>query len=101
MLISSPSAVRDVVRGETFVASCQGRAEPPPTIQWLREDQQLDVGDESPGRVNISSISSDVTTTSHLTVTGFTSEDAVNYTCVAFNYLGSDARSFQVNVVGE
>lgn len=101
MLISFPSAVRDVVRGETFVASCQGRAEPPPMIQWLKEDQQLDVGDDSSGRVNISNVSSDVTTTSHLTVTGFTSEDVGIYTCVAFNGLGSDTRSFQVNTVGE
>ena len=100
-LIAFPSAVRDVVKGETLVASCQASADPPPVIQWFRADQQLNDEGQSPGSVSISQSTEDTTTRSQLTVTGFTSEEAGVYSCVAVNALGNDSRSFQVNIVGE
>ena len=96
-----PSAVRDVVKGETLVASCQASADPPPVIQWFRGDQQLGVGDQSLESVSISQRIEDTTISSQLTVTGFTSEEAGVYSCVAVNALGNYSRSFQVNAVGE
>ena len=93
--------MRDVVKGETLVASCQASADPPPVIQWFRGDQQLGVGDQSLESVSISQSTEDTTTRSQLTVIGFTSEEAGVYACVAVNTLGNDSRSFQINTVGE
>ena len=78
---------------------CRGSADPPPVIQWFRGDQQLGVGDQS--SLTISQSTEDTTTSSQLTVTGFTSEEAGVYSCVAVNALGNDSRSFRVNQVGE
>ena len=97
-----PSAVRDVVSGEDLIVECQGRADPLPVIQWFRGNQQLNDVDQSALHVSITSQSIDgVTTSSRLTVRGFTSEEAGEYSCVAVNALGNDSRSFQVNTVGE
>ena len=100
-LISSPSAVRDVVRGETLVASCRASADPPPMILWFSGDQMLNDGDQSSGNVSISQNFEGLTPSSQLTVTDFTSGNAGKYSCVAVNSLGNDSKSFQVNVVGE
>ena len=88
--------------GEDLIVECRGRADPLPVIQWFREDQQLIDG--VPSSLNVFIISQtidDITTSSRLTVTGFTSEGAGVYSCVAVNALGNDSRSFQVNPVGE
>ena len=98
-LVSSPSAVRDVVTGETLVASCRASADSPPMILWFRGDQMLNDGDQFAENVSISQSSKDSDRSSQLTVTDFTSEG--NYSCVAVNSLGNDSKSFQVNVVGE
>ena len=95
----SPSAVRDVVSGETLTASCDASADPAPVIQWFKGDQQLNNGD--PDGVSISQRTEGTTTSSQLTVTGLTPEDIGVYSCVAVNDLGKDSRSFQVNAVGE
>ena len=101
-LTFSPSAVRDVVRGEDLIVVCQGSADPSPTIKWLRGDQQLGVGHQTSVNASILSQSiDDITISSQLTVMGFTSEEAGVYSCVAVNALGNDSRSFQVNTVGE
>ena len=101
-LTFSPSAVRDVVSGESLIVECQGSADPSPTIQWFRGDQELAVGHQTSLNVSIISQSiDDLTTSSQLTVTSFTSEEAGVYSCVAANGLGNDSRSFQVNTVGE
>ena len=94
-----PSAVRDVVSGETLVVSCVASADQPPEILWFRGAQQLN-GSEM-GRINVLQTIDDVSTNSRLTVTGFTTEEAGVYSCVAVNALGNDSRSFQVNTVGE
>ena len=99
-LISSPSVVRDVVRGENLVASCRASADPPPMIQWFRGDQTLNDGDQL-GNVSISQSFKDSDRSSQLTVTDVTSDDTRVYSCVAVNSLGNDSKSFQVNVVGE
>ena len=99
-LISSPSAVRDVVRGETLVASCRANADPPPMIQWFRGDQMLNDGDQL-GNVSISQSFKGSDRSSQLTVTDVTSDDTRVYSCIAVNSLGNDSKSFQVNVVGE
>ena len=97
-----PSAVRDVVSGEDLIVECRGSADPLPVIQWFRGDQQLIDGDQSLLNVSITLQSiDDITTSSQLTVTGFTSDGAGVYSCVVFNALGNDSRSFQVNTVGE
>ena len=93
-----PSVERDVVSGEDLIVECRGSADPLPVIQWFRGDQQLIDGDQS--SITSQSID-DITTSSRLTVTGFTSDEAGVYSCVAVNALGSDFRSFQVNTVGE
>jgi len=101
-LTFSPSAVRDVVRGEDLIVVCQGSADPSPTIKWFRGDQQLGVGHQTSVNASIVSQSIDgITTRSQLTVMGFTSEEAGVYSCAAVNALGNDSRSFQVNAVGE
>ena len=94
----SPSAVRDVVSGETLTASCDASADPAPEIQWFKGDRQLKDGDDS---VSISQQTEDTTTNSRITVMSFTPENAGVYSCVAVNDLGNDSRSFQVNSVGE
>ena len=97
-----PSAVRDVVRGEILVASCRANADPPAMIQWFRGGQQLGAQNQSLEGVSIIPQSiDDITTSSRLTVTGFTSDEAGVYSCVAVNALGNDSSTFQVNVVGE
>ena len=98
-LIYFPSAVHDVVRGESLVASCRATANPLPVIQWFRGTQLLSSDDHI--SVNVSQSSDGITTSSQLTVTGFTSEDAGLYFCLAVNDLGNDSRSFQVNAVGK
>ena len=98
-LIFFPSAVRNVVRGESLVASCRATANPLPEIQWFNGTQLLSSGDHT--SVNVSQSSDGITTSSQLTVTEFTSEDAGLYFCLAVNDLGNDSRSFQVNAVGE
>ncbi len=95
----SPSAVRDVVSGETLTASCDASADPAPVIQWFKGDRQLN--DRDPNGVSISQQTEDTTANSQITVMSFTSEDAGVYSCVAINDLGNDSRSFQVNTVGE
>ena len=95
----SPSAVRDVVSGETLTASCEASADPAPEIQWFKGDRQLKDGD--PDGVSISQQTEGTTANSRITVMAFTSEDAGVYSCVAVNDLGNDSRSFQVNTVGE
>ena len=87
------------MRGENLTVVCRGSADPPPVIQWFRGDQQLGVGDQS--SLIISQSTEDTTTSSQLTVTGFTSAREGVYSCVAVNALGNDSRSFQVNTVGE
>ena len=99
-LISSPSAVRDVVRGETLVASCRASADPPPMILWFRGDQMLNDGEQFAENVSISQNLEGIEH-SQLTVTDFTSDDTRVYSCVATNCLGNDSKLFQVNVVGE
>ena len=85
-----------------MVASCVASADPPPVIQWFRGGQLLGARGQSLGNVSIISENiDDVTTSSRLTVTGFTTEEAGVYSCVAVNALGNDSRSFQVNTVGE
>ena len=98
-IVFSPSAVRDVVSGETLTASCDASADPAPVIQWFKGDQQLNNGD--PDGVSISQRIVDTTANSRITVMLFTPEDAGVYSCVAVNDLGNDSRSFQVNTVGE
>ena len=88
-----------MVRGEGLVASCRATANPLPAIQWFNGTQLLSSDDHI--SVNVSQTSDGITTSSQLTVTGFTSEDAGLYFCSAVNDLGIDSRSFQVNVVGE
>ena len=95
----SPSAVRDVVSGETLTASCDASADPAPVIQWFKGDQQLNNGD--PDGVLISQQTEGTTTSSRITVMSFASKDAGVYSCVAVNDLGRDSTSFQVNSVGE
>ena len=85
--------------GENLTVVCRGSANPSPVIQWFRGDQQLGVGDQS--SLTILQSTEDTTTSSQLTVTGFISEKAGVYSCVAVNALGNDSRSFQVNIVGE
>ena len=99
-IVFSPSAVRDVVRGENLVASCRASADPPPMIQWFRGDQMLNDGDQL-GNVSISHSFKGSDCSSQLTVTDITSDDTRVYSCVAVNSLGNDSKSFQVNVVGE
>ena len=82
-----------------MVASCRANADPPAMIQWFRGGQQLN-GDREGGTIISQSIY-EITTSSRLTVTGFTSEEAGEYSCVAVNALGTDSTTFQVNVVGE
>ena len=89
------------MRGENLVASCRASADPPPMIQWFREDQLLNDGNQSSGNVSISQTIEGMTLSSQLTVTDFTSGNEVFYSCVAVNSLGNDSKSFQVNVVGE
>ena len=99
-LTAVPSAVRDVVSGETLVVSCEATADQPPVIQWFRRGQQLKEDQE--GRTIILSQSiDDITTSSQLTVFGFTSEEAGVYSCVAANSLGNDSTTLQVNIVGK
>ena len=98
-LIFFPSAVRDVAKGETLVASCRAMADPFPLIQWFRGAQLLDDGD--PSSVHVSQNRDGLTTISQLTIAGFRSEDVGVYVCVAVNSLGNDSRMFQVNAVGE
>ena len=90
-----------MVRGEILVASCRANASPPPVIEWFREDQLLSDRDRTPDSVSISQSNEGTTTSSQLTVTGFTSEEEGVYSCVAVNDLGNDSRSFQVHTVGE
>ena len=92
-----PSAVRDVVSGESLVASCRATGDPSPVIQWLRGNQLLDGVDQP--QISVSQSSDSLTTSSQLTVTGFTSEDMGGYSCVAVNDLGKVPRTFQVNIV--
>ena len=99
-IVFSPSAVRDVVRGENLVASCRANADPPPMIQWFRGNQMLNDGDQL-GNVSISQSFEGSDPSSQLTVTDVTSDDAGMYSCVAVNSLGNDSKSFLVNVVGE
>ena len=88
--------------GEDLIVECRGSADPLPVIQWFRGDQQIIDGDQSLLNVSITSQSIDgVSNSSRLTVTGFTTEEAGVYSCVAANAFGNDSRSFQVNVVGE
>ena len=96
-----PSVLRDVVSGETLNATCQANANPPPTIQWFRENKLLNDGGQISGNVSISQSTEGITTSSRLTVTGFTSQEAGVYSCVAVNGLGNDSRSFQTRTVGE
>lgn len=98
-LIFFPSAVRDVVKNETLIASCRANANPPPLIQWFQGAQILGSGD--PSKVLVSHNIAGKTASSQLTITGFTSEDEGAYACVAVNSLGNDSRSFQINAVGE
>ena len=85
-----------------MVASCEATADPPPVIQWFTGDTRLGVQNQSLEGVSIISQSIyNVTTSSQLTVAGFTSNDTVVYSCVAVNALGNDSRLFQVNTVGE
>ena len=99
-LTAVPSAVRDVVSGETLVVSCEATADQPPVIQWFRGGQQLKEDQE--GRTIILSQSiGGITTSSRLTVTGFTANEAGVYSCVAANSLGNDSTTFQVNIVGK
>ena len=100
-IVFSPSAVRDVVRGENLAASCRANADPPPMIQWFRGDQMLNDGDQSSGNISISQNFEGMTPSSQLTITGITSERKKVYSCVAINRLGNDSRSFQVNTIGE
>ena len=90
-----------MVSGEILVASCQANANPLPVIKWFREDQLLSDGDQTPDGVSISQSNESTTTSSQLTVTGFTSKEAGVYSCVAVNDFGNDSRSFQVHTVGE
>ena len=99
MLTSSPSAVRDVVNGENLVVSCQATGNPTPMIKWFRDEQLINVGNQS--RISISQSSNEISTSSRLTVTGFAPEDVGMYSCVAVNNLGNDSRLFQVNAVGK
>ena len=101
LLTGFPSALRDVVSGETLDATCRATARPAPVIQWFREGQLLTDGDQVPAGVSISQSSEGTTTSSRLTVTGFTSKEAGVYSCVAVNSLGNDSKSFQVRTVGE
>ena len=82
-------------------ATCRANANPAPVIHWFRGDQQLKGGDHNAGNVSISQSIEDTTTSSQLSVAGFTSQDAGVYSCVAVNDLGNDSRSFQVRTVGE
>ena len=84
-----------------MVASCEATADPPPVIQWFTGDTRLGVQNQSLEGVSIISSIYNVTTSSQLTVTGFTSNDTGVYSCVAVNALGNDSRPFQVNTVGE
>ena len=85
-----------------MVASCEATADPPPVIQWFTGDTRLSVQNQSLEGLSIISQSiNDVTTSSQLIVTGFTSNDTGVYSCVAVNALGNDSRLFQVNTVGE
>ena len=68
-------------------------------IHWFRGDQQLNIRIQS--GISILEGSDGISTNSQLIVTGFTSEVAGLYSCVAVNALGNDSRSFQVNTVGE
>ena len=87
--------------GETLDATCRVTAKPTPVIQWFREGQLLTNGDQVLAGVSISLSSEGTTTSSRLTVTGFTSKEAGVYFCVAVNSLGNDSKSFQVRTVGE
>ena len=95
----SPSAVRDVVRGESLVASCRATGDPSPVIQWFRGDQPLNGVNQS--RISVSQSSDSLTTSSKLTVANFTLNDTGVYSCVAVNSLGNVTRSFQVNATGK
>lgn len=97
-----PSAVRDVVKGETLFASCQASADPLPVILWFRGGQLLtDNGNQSRVTVSVQQGSDNITTRRQLTVTNFTSQDMGVYLCMAVNSLGNVTRSFQVNAVGK
>ena len=86
------------MKGEALVASCIGSADPPPMIQWFKGDQLLN---QSPERVSVTQSNEGITTMSRLTVTGFTSEDAGEYSCRVANDLGNVSSYFHVNAVGE
>ena len=88
-----------MVRGESLVASCRATANPSPVIHWFRGSQLISDGDRS--RVNVSQSSAGTTTSSHLTVTRFMTEDAGLYSCLAVNSMGNDSRLFRVNAVGK
>ena len=96
-----PSIVRDVVSGETLDATCRADASPAPEIQWFREGQLLNGGNQIPDKIFTSQSTEGTTTSSQLTVIGFTPQEAGVYTCVAVNALGNDSRSFQIRTVGE
>ena len=94
-----PSAVRDVVREESLVTSCRASGDPSPMIQWFRGDLLLNAANKY--EISISHGSDGITTSSQLTVTGFSSKDAGEYSCVAVNSLGNVTRLFQVDAVGK
>ena len=96
-----PSANRDVVIGETLFASCRATADPQPVLLWFRGDQLLNNRNHSRIVVSVLLSSDNMTTSSRLTVTNFTSEDIGVHSCVAVNNLGNASRSFQVNTVGK
>ena len=88
-----------MVSGESLVASCRASGDPSPVIQWFRGDRLLNSVNQS--QISVSQGSDSLTNSSQLTVTGFTSEDMGEYSCVAVNSLGNDSRSFQVYTVGK
>ena len=98
-LTYSPSAVRDVVSGESLVASCRASGDPLPVIHWFSGEQLLIAGNRS--EISVSQGSNGITTISQLTLTEFTLEDMGVYSCVAVNSLGNVTRLFQVNAVGK
>ena len=89
-----PSAERDVVKGENLVVTCRASGNPTPLIQWFKDYQPLNTGNQS--SISISQNSNG----NQLTVMEFKNENQGVYSCVAVNDLGNDSRLFQVKAVG-
>ena len=94
-LIGFPSSVRSVVVGEDLVVSCTADGRPTPDILWKRNNTVLNSSQSE----NILILPSNGR--SELSITNITNSESGDYSCTAFNPVGTDTRFFQVNTIGK